>query len=387
MRTPALWAAAAGLLLSCAYALKIAPGNAPDEQAHAEYVLHLSRYGRLPVFRWPQEPYSYEAVQPPAYYLLCRAVLRPLKGVSLRRQILAMRLTSAALHFFAICLLGAMASRVASAGLGGLGPILALMSVPMFFFIGAVINNDAAADLAGAALLYLATRKPGASRSREALVLGSAIGLALLCKITVMPVAAAGLASLWSGKGDRVRPSLERIALALAAAAAISGWFFIRNIRLYHDPTGFAPMWAMDRDRYAWSQLGWWFVLFFQSFWGRFGQMTQPMPAPAYWALALFCALAAGGWIRERRRLWGLRGRPVLAAALALTLAQNFVHGFFHSYQPQARYSFVALPAWAVLYSDGLSVWLPAKGGLRLWLLGGAGIVILAVHWAAWNSL
>lgn len=390
---------AAGLVLalysalSCAYALKAAPGNAPDERPHAEYVMHLMRHGSLPRWNWPSEPESREATQPPLYYFVASLALRPFAGLPPMAQFRILRIASSLWHVAALALLFAMARRLGGGASGALGPLCCSAFLPMFLFIGASVTNDAAANFAGAALLWFSLRREEGVRAGEAWGLGALWGFALLCKATVLPPIAVSLAALWEGTGRRKGPFLRGAGKAALAAALLGGWFYFRNVVVYGDPLGPSagggrgPS-GYDPDRYAWEEIGKWGLLFFQSFWGRFGQMTQPMPDAAYWLLAGLSTAAAAGWARRWRGLIEAPGRKLLLLALGLALAQNFVYGFIMSYQPQARYSFAALSAWAVLFWDGLTAatagW-PARR--RNFAALGLASLGLFVHLAAWKSL
>lgn len=381
----AFYALAVWLALACAYAWRIPPGDAPDERAHVHNVLYLQKDGVIPPFPWPRDPYGYETVQPPLYYHLCWMAIQPLRASGPWAMLEAMRAVSMLLHLGALWFLWAASKRLL--GQAAWGPFILAAGTPMFAFAGAVVNNDAAADLAGALLIYLSLRSLDSRRLRNAVLIGAAAGAGVLCKMTVLPVAAVCLAALWKpGRAERAS-SLKRLGAGGAAFAAVSGWLFIRNVRLYGDLLAYKPLLAYDVDRYAWRDAGRWLVLFFESFWGRFGQMTRPMPGFLYVLLAILSALAGAGWIRSGRRLIGLPGRKFLAAVFAASLAAAAVHGFFLSYQPQARHVFPAMAAWAVLFWDGLSVWAPEDRRSRLAFSVGAAALLVAAQWAAWDRL
>src|SRR5687767_978931 len=56
------------LVSATGFALVTPYGEAPDEHAHLLYVEHLVRYGTFPEIK--AIPFSYEAYQPPLYYLI-----------------------------------------------------------------------------------------------------------------------------------------------------------------------------------------------------------------------------------------------------------------------------------------------------------------------------
>jgi hypothetical protein len=344
-------ALAASFALSAAFAFRTAPGDAPDERAHAKYVLELRERGRLPEWNYPADPDSYEAHQPPLYYALAAAFTLPVRSAPALTQLRAMRLFSAILHVLALWAAWLLFSSLGA----GPGPLAAMLAVPMFAFIGGTVTNDAAANAASALLLAAAFTGQAPPR-RRALVVGLVSGAALLCKATVIPIVGIALLSIYRQKRD-----WRAAAVAASLTLAVAGGWYLRNALRFHDPIGYGGMSSYDTHRFAWSESGRWALLFFESFWGRFGRMTRPMPWPAY---ALACVLTLGalaGWAKHGRKLASRPKRGWLALAAALAVGQNIVYGFFLSYQPQARFSFIALAPLALLAWDGLSVWFEGK--------------------------
>ncbi len=367
-------------LLAAAYGLKNGPGNAPDERAHTENIVHMARTGRMPAYHWPRAPHSYEAYQPPLYYWLGARVHKLLGGARPRVRFAALRLLSILLHLAALVFLWRMAVRL-DGRKAALAPLGVMALHPMFIFIGASVSNDSAANLAGAALLYFAVRLEGRpAKKADGWILGAVTGLGLLSKITIGPAAAAAAFSLWRSG----RP--KQLVQAAATALFISGFHFRRVLMLTGDPSGMGVLQSQyDPNRYAFSEIGRWGGLFFQSFWGRFGLMTQPMPLWAYLLAGALTLAAAAGWIHSWKKLSIRPGRRLLLLAFGLAAAQAFVYGFFLAYQPQARFCFPALAAWAVLFCDGLSVWTRRMDGKWIW--AAALIAASLLQWGAWRAV
>jgi len=388
MRTS--WAAVAVLaaffLVCVRHAWRVAPGEAPDEPAHTEYAAHLAQRGTLPVFNWPENPYGNQMIQPPAYYWAGGMILKAAKGLSLLSRLRLLRLLSAVLQTGALFFIWLIGRRLFQ-GNESLAPLLLAASLPMASFIGGSVTNDAAVNLAGAAMLWavLARRPEGWSWD---VGLGVLFGAALLCKATALPViGACSLYLLWPDPACP-RRGWRRLAAIAATALAVAGWFYARNYRLYGDPWGYSRIQLYDTARFGWSELPTWLSLYFQSFWGRFGWMTRPMPLWTYALLGLFTAAVAVGWLRDGRALASRPGRRLLLLAMGLTLLQNFMYGFLMTHQPQGRHSFVALGAWAVLFYDGLSswcgAWSPQRTAAARWA---AAAVVVAVQAAAWSRM
>jgi 4-amino-4-deoxy-L-arabinose transferase-like glycosyltransferase len=126
-----------------------------------------------------------------------------------------------------------------------------LAFIPQFLFIHASANNDTAitftATFTLAMLLWIA--RDGVTL-RRAVLLGLAIGLMALSKLmgTVLAAVAVGLFVLFTPRAptqtDRRRrattgrPLRRRLALGviLGVAAAVSGWWYVRNQIVYGDP-------------------------------------------------------------------------------------------------------------------------------------------------------
>ncbi|MFA6004052.1 MAG: DUF2142 domain-containing protein, partial [Elusimicrobiota bacterium] len=369
---------AAHLALATAFNLRVPLGGAPDEPAHAAYIQSLAG-GHLPVWDWPRDPQSYEAFQPPLYYAGAALWLLPVRSASPAFQVHWLRLFSTLLHLLALACLWAMVRAWLPAGAAA-GALAAAALLPMFAFIGASVSNDALANLAGAGLLWFwfaQRRQP--SGAGQALRLGLAAGLALLAKATLAaPVFCMLLERLWVWRREQgARSAARRGALLVGAGAAVCGALLVRNLALYGDVWGLSRIGAYDQQAFGWSRLPLWLELFFQSFWGRFGWMTQPLPG---WCYVLFLAvslLSGLGLLADRSRMFRDEGR-LLLAVFAAALAQNFWYGFLLTSQPQARYSFVALAAWAPLFCGGLGYWLErlpayARGPVR------AGLILAAL--------
>ena len=127
---------------------------------------------------------------------------------------------------------------------------------------------------------------------------GVVLGLALLTKLSAL--ALVGLAGLvivllaWYRRSWRLA---VRLALAVGAAAlAVAGWWYVRNLILYGEPTGLTAMWEVvgrrkDFGTELWSE----FRGLRYSFWGLFGWFSITMPDWVYRVLDGFSILAVVG--------------------------------------------------------------------------------------------
>ncbi len=288
---------------------------------------------------------------------------------------------------------------------------------PQFIYLSAAINNDILAALMGTSVLVLGTQivRRGATR-RRCMLMGAAYGLALLTKLHLVvlgPVIVAARMAVRRTEGDQgqgtLAPFVRDLALIFGIAAALAGWWFVRNWRLYGDPTGMAQLNAMWAGRSAKGHL--WALLqgvpyLWSSFWGRFGYGQIPLPAAATDALLVICVLGLMGWLRalwayvlkrhSQDRIFVEEIPSTLSAprkgaalygllALALLLFVGVV-GYYILIQPagaMGRFLFPVLPAAALLLVGGLEalnrrrvVWLGASltagmGLFALYALGG----------------
>ncbi|MBI2865692.1 MAG: glycosyltransferase family 39 protein [Chloroflexi bacterium] len=190
--------------------------------------------------------------------------------------------------------------------------------VPQFAFISASVDNDnLIIALASAVILILVRCVRHGITFQRSLVLGLALGLALLSKLTALgliPLVAACLALIWYLRRPPAR-FLQYVGIVSLLPVVIAGWWYVRNWQLYGDPTGLSMMLRIVGVRTPTPSL---FDLLseFQgfriSFWGLFGAVNIIADEWVYQALdgaailaGLGLALAATspvvGWIARAR--------------------------------------------------------------------------------------
>jgi hypothetical protein len=256
---------------------------------------------------------------------------------------------------------------------------------PQFIYLSGAINNDIMAALCGGAVLWACVRLVrGGPNLKTDITLGILYGLALLTKFNLVAllglIGLAYLLLLWRTR--EWRATLRGGVIVLAIAAAIAGWWFVRNWVLYGDPT------AMNMVNELWeggeASEGWWAVgqslpYLWSSLWGRFGYGQLPLPEAAYQLVFWFCVLALAGHLIPRRE------EPSIVVLVPL-IASIFLFGGVVTYYiaiqpagPMGRFLFPCLPAFAVLISLGLSRFLPD----RSWVGGtvtSLGMATLAIY-------
>jgi hypothetical protein len=312
---------------------------------------------------------------------------------------------------------------------------------PMFLYLGGAVNNDVPAGLMGAAitLMCLLTVRDGLNLSRTVL-LGVLYGLAALTKFNLVAMLAlielalllavsrpptpaqrscatpAPRTALRAGGGRGKHPSrfvgegaaaggrrpqaagvggkqpskpfwqfVGANAVILSLAVMIAGWWYVRNVVLYGEPTGFlrlTEIWgardpregmalAIPEMRYAWTSL-----------WARFGYGQIPLPPGFYQAMGIVAGLAMVGlgavlWVRRRVLNW--RMVAILAASALLNLFVLYAYITVSPAGAMGRFFFPGFPALAVLWGVGLTPKPARWGAAGLVTLGMLGFALAAL--------
>ena len=448
--------ALAGILLSylisgAIYSVVVPVFEAPDESHHFFVVVHLVDQRALPIQREETRgAWAQEGSQPPLYYLVGALLIGgidlseaeellwrnpqanigdpaspgnknvyihpPAQGFPWRGAVLAVHILRG-LSLFLGAMTVLLAWHVATLAfpdrplrpfvVAGVGAF-----IPQFLFVTASVNNDNAITFLGTLTLYLLLRLLRAETSGETselasarrwAVLGAVIGLALLAKLSawvfLAPTAAVILLVSWHRRSFR---TAWRAGLAVALPAClIAGWWYVRNIVLYGEPTGLTAMWEVVGRRVGFGQDLWGeFRALRYSFWGLFGWFSIAMPAAVYRVLDLLTVLALLGlglsvlrWIsigqwrgawsafRYREPGWGAAYRPLVYGLLALWLTlmlASLLRWTSLTMGTQGRLIYPALAACSVFFVGGLRVWfLPRSQDAAVAGIGG-GLLILS---------
>lgn len=265
---------------------------------------------------------------------------------------------------------------------------------PMVLFITASVNNDSLLMPLSAAALWLMvadvqSREPGL-RVRQTLLLGVILGLACLTKVSgalLLPVAALAVTfSAWPSRAWRVW--LARGAMLVAMTATIAGWWYLRNVYLYGEPTGITRMAEIAGVRPAGFGLaalsGEW-RSFWYSFWGLFGAFNVLAPGWFY-ALTGGFALAAGAGLllrlargaRQRRLPANWQSHALLLLLIALTFS-GVLRWTLMTMASQGRLMFGAVAALGVYLALGWLAWFPPRWQRWAWAATAATLAGLAL--------
>jgi len=402
------------LILGVVYSIVTPLFEASDELWHYPLVRHLSTGGGLPV-QDPENvgPWRQEGSQPPLYYALMAAatawidtsdaddvrwlnphadmgVPHPDRNVNMvihtereqfpyRGTVLAVRVVR-----WLSVLMGAVTVWAAYALARVVVPgdeVVALATAAitafnaMYLFVTASVNNDALVIMLCALALWLmAQYLAHPPTPTHWVLLGAIIGLAALTKASALGLL--GLAGLLVAyRAWRVgswRDLFVNGVLVGVPVLLVSGWWFVRNWRLYRDPLGLNTFVAIVGARHPQPTLrqllGEWrgFVM---SYWGLFGGMNVPAPA---WVYRVLSAWGLLGLVGAPVYIWRCHRReqldPTRAAQFALValwpmvVLAALVRWTLMTIASQGRLMFSALTAISLLMAMGLAAVLPRRG-------------------------
>ena len=432
------------IVLGTVYSVVVPPFEASDEKWHYPMVKYIADRWSLPVQEPGVEtPWRQEGSQPPLYYFLGALAtcwidtsdmetirhINPhvapgatpdgnvnlvvhdpaLESFPWRGTVLAVhivRLLSVLMGAAAVYLTYLIVREVLPDR-----PALALAAAaihaftPMYVFISGSVNNDnLVVPLCSLALLMMIRIANGEWRMADRgllwryLALGVVLGLAALTKgsaLGLIPLALlASLITTWHAilsSRSAIRNSqfairilllvIGHLSLVISTALAVSGWWYLRNLRLYSDLTSLNTFTAIlgTRDVPAdltqlWRERG----SFLAGYWGNFGGLNVPLPAWAYTILNALLVIAAIGLLLTILRT-ALRSLspplPLSPAPLLLCLLWGL--GVFipwigwarATWSSQGRLVFPAISVWSLLLVLGLSSWLPRRLFIVHWSL------------------
>ncbi len=249
---------------------------------------------------------------------------------------------------------------------------------PMFLYLGAAINNDVPAALIGAAisLLSLHTFRDGLT-TRTTLMLGLFYGLGALVKFNLIAMLAVIELTLWlvifpadtkfQGHKAKWLSLLKANGIILGIALVLAGWWYIRNVILYGEPTGFlrlTEIWGARNPQTGIALAGRELRHAWTTFWGRFGYGQIPLPDGFYVALAALCGVGLLGLAvfllpsrsHKPAALSTTQWRMIatLFVAVLINLAVLYTYITVSPAGAMGRFLFPGLPAFATLIAIGL---------------------------------
>jgi hypothetical protein len=230
---------ASSAVLGVVYTAVVPRGLPYDEPSHWANVLFYVRNLSIP--RLGDAGVTYEAQMGPVAYVLDAVVAAPLRLLSDPAALYGVRILGVLEHMVLTWLVWRLVGRA----LPGRRPAavvgaLAVGVNPMLLAMSASVQNDTLALVLAAAAIDVATGKE--VDVRRGALCGGLVGLALLTKVTMWPVAVVlGLRLL-------VRREFAAGACYGVSAFVVFGWWLLRNVSLYGDLTGRAGVEAAGYD-------------------------------------------------------------------------------------------------------------------------------------------
>lgn len=322
----------------------------------------------------------------PAYYALA-AVGYDVAGGSFFSRLFGMRLISALLASLTVlCVYLTVRELLPRHRWAAVAGALAVGFQPMFGYVSGVVNNDAAANLAGAALLLLVVRAMRRGLGvRGALAIGAVLVAGVVAKTTVLalvPAVAVGL--VIAARRRRVQPAAW-LALGATLAGAFAIWAITAHAlgRALLPSTGLqssvgpaghgASVTLLDRLAYVWQIFlpplpgmhhiysgpdvvpAW--TIYVQRVWGSFGWLSIQFSRKVYELILLVGVVGLGLCVRtalRERAAVRARAGEVVVLVLGLLGLMAAMHYAFARATPsaqmleQGRYLFPAITLLAV---------------------------------------
>lgn len=418
------------ILRGLLYAAAVPPWQAPDEFRHFEYVRLIVDKGRLvdygdlsqPLqeeiiasmvdhqywrFGYAPRPYdqanpphTFEEVvapviahslyQPPLYYALAALWLFPFSQVDATTQLLIVRSFSVLLGAFTV-LVAFLTTREVFPDdpFMTIGVPMMVALLPMHTSINSSVNSDNLAELLVSLVILVVIRSLRRGFLLHALLLLPLLLLAWFTKRTALigvPIALGAIPfCLWT---RRVHIPLKRFlvsiglfaalgSLALLFWSSLQGWLLgpLRKAAGYLILSENLGQLAQAFSPQTFPLYLHFLRTLFESFWGRFGWMSIPLPPFWYRIIALITLIALGGliafWVKVAKKPW-LSSRQersatvllILAAVSALLLVMVGmirVRTIVPEALPQGRYLFPVIIPLTFLFMLGLREAVPQR--------------------------
>ena len=370
----------------------------PDAQGHAQYVQQVARCGVAPL---PTE--GWQAYQPPLYYYLAAVAYRAAGGDQLPTTALRAAQYLSAMGAMGLALMAWGFARCGvPASPGGATAALGMAAfVPVLLYTGPTLSNDTVAAVAGALPLgyLLSVWGPQPLTSRQAMLTGAMVGLALLARYTGLFVFMAVLLVLGlRAFGSSGRGHWRAVATYVAVALVVSGWFYARNLEVtgqlfpgnwgastvVQDPSFrtagfylcFGQVFRVDPEQARWCS---WLDGLYATFWadGHGVFFANWMTGARAWAavaltLAVVPTLAIVlGAVHTMASAWCRPLDNLDTAWVALALWLLWAHAYFT----------MRVPAYGAGTARYLLVLVPVAG---LWLTRGRAMLAQHAWWAKW---
>jgi 4-amino-4-deoxy-L-arabinose transferase-like glycosyltransferase len=416
--------------LAVAYSLVNPLFESPDEFNHYDFVRYLIDRHELPVQTLGKQT---EYFEPPLYYAISSLVIGAVPTESYTPQVnpffgyeayrfgvdnkalyihsaqeaFPYQGTALAVHLlrgFSI-LLGTLSLIIAFRALCEVfkRPALALGAValiafnPQFILVSSSISNDNLIILLSMLMTWLAIRiAQSGMTTRHTVIMAVLTAAAVLTKLSAAVLILVLLAGMLIARTPR-RKWISTLLIVSVAGLLLTGWWFLRNLSLYGEPTGirmWQQIWGWQSGVVNISDVGVALQNLWTSYWGRFGWGQIVLPDEVYGALLVIGLFSLIGLVRNLHAWRTRAGSPssgayspdvdprglgILMIAFGLVLAASLWYGLVNPAGTAGRFWFPAImPIGGLMFYGLRGLYRPEQAQLDGWFVSGVyGLMIV----------
>ena len=349
--SPDLALALSTVLVGVVYVWVVSPGLPYDEPSHWSNVLFYADHWSLPILGHPGV--TYEAQMGPAAYVVDAIVVRLVRiaGLPLDTAFRLVRLLGVVELAGAVLVMAALAKRLLPRSPATTAAVAVFALNPMLLTMSASVQNDTLALLLGLLALHLTfvllDERPSVG---AATVVAGVAGLAVLAKLTAWPIIVAIPAwLLWRHGWSAFKAS----AAFLVSVCALTGWWFVRNVVLYGDPSASAGVGKVGLSFppyhvHGLGGIGHIVEEVVTYLWLPTEYVRNTISAPTVLKAALLAASVAvvSAGIRDRHRL---QSGASLVIGCGLIAVVSWLALYLEAQASPPRLAYLALPMWTAL--------------------------------------
>jgi hypothetical protein len=405
------------VVLATAYNLADPLFEPPDELLHFDFIRFLQREGRLPIIDLEGPATEYH--QPPLYYAVAALITAPLPKGDLApytvrnpfwgyqigevgrdnknqylhdpdlrvpiddasRMIHLTRALSTVFGCGTVALAYLLARRFLPRSLA-VASMAIVAFTPNYLLTSGAVTNDSLVILLSVATGLVLVNLTAATTPVPVscwLVLGVLLGLGMQSKLSAWPLLPLAMlaAALHAIRLRAWRSFLIAGLVLVATVTLLEGWWVVRNLLLYGDPTGLDTMWTVwgERKLPTWNTYLIELRNFRTTFWANFGYGNVPLPSWVYTLTDLFVLGGALGLvvvlIRGRRDASpqpARRDQVILLVVWVVLTGVALVWYLQRTLSVTGRQLYPVLPVIALGLAAGWGAFVPDKW--KVWLAG-----------------
>ncbi len=277
-----------------------------------------------------------------------------------------------------------------------LGAIALIAFNPQFLLVSSSVSNDNLIILLSVLMTWLAIRiAQSGMTTRRTLIMAALAALAVLTKLSAALLILVFLAAMLIARTPW-RRWLSTLTIVGATGLLLTGWWFLRNMWLYGEPTGirmWQQIWGWENVAVNTSDLGVALQNLWTSYWGRFGWGQIVLPYEVYGILLVIGLLSLIGLARnlyaQRKRKNSpsgeayspgeayppdadSRGLGILLLTLGLVLGASVWYGVVNPAGTAGRFWFPAImPLGGLMFYGLRGLYRPRQAQLDKWFVGG----------------